>query len=105
MVLIDHVLAHAATNTAGGAVTILGIVKVPVYIHPSMVGNAVQLLVIHVVQRLLLVLHWRFPQQTCHQYPYLRLCPGNAFLDAHDGNLEVVGLTIVICRSQVVGAE
>lgn len=105
VVLIDHILAHAAANTAGGAVAILGIVQVAVDVHPGVVGNAIQLLVIHVVQRLLLVLHRWFLQQTGHQYPYFHFYPRNSYLDAHDGNLQVVGLTVVICCSQVVSAE
>lgn len=105
VVLIDHVLANAAANTAGGAVTILGVVQVTVDVHPGVVSDAVQLLVIHVIQRLLLVLHLWFLQQTGHQYPHLRFYPCDADLDSPDGNLKVVGLTVVVCRSQVVSAE
>lgn len=41
VVFINHVLAHAAANTAGGAVTILGIVQVAVDVHPGVVSDAV----------------------------------------------------------------
>ena len=105
MVLVDHVLAHAAANTTCGAVAILGIVQLSVYVYSGMIGNEVQFFVVHVVQRLLLVFHWWFFQQTRHQYPHLCFCPRDAFFKAHDRNLEVVGLAVVVCCCQVVGTE
>ncbi len=55
-VLINHVLSHTAPNAAGGAIAIFSVVQFTVDVH-CVVCDAVELLLVHFIQRLLFVLY------------------------------------------------
>ena len=62
VVLINHILSHTAPNAAGGAIAIFSIVQFAVNVH-GVVCNAVELLLIHFILRLLFVLDRLFPRE------------------------------------------